>query len=360
MRLIYLPLFIFALFVLTSQKEAKVRIVHADFNLGRKINNEQLRILKGNVHVIKDSIQMFCDSALYFDTKDKLELLGRVLINNGKRKLQAKKIIYFPDQDLAECIGYVRVGSKDDSLFAHKLIYNLKRDEGTATDSVFMLNKKEQVTITGETGYYSKDAKYFRVIKNAHFIQQDTTQDDSFQVYSHKIEYYGDSLNQAVASDSVIITQGDFKAKADTARYFKETELAWLNGNPIVWVENSELTGKRIKAVFDSSKIENIYIYEDARAKTLNDSVNNEYNVLTGKTIQFFVTNNKPQLIIARDNATSIYYLAEGADQGSNFSTSDSIYVFFKEGKLDSIEIIGGAEGIYYPDSYKGKKKFGN
>jgi len=75
--------------------------------------------------------------------------------------------------------------------------------------------------------------------------------------------------------------------------------------------------------------------------------------------LNYYLLRHNPELVISRLNASSKYFLNQDADQGSNYSTSDSIYVFFKSGKLDSIEIIGGAEGIYYPDSYKGERKFG-
>ena len=102
MRLSVLPVFLFAGLILMAQStsKSKIRIIHADYNLGRKVNNEQLRILKGSVHVIKDTIQMYCDSAFYYEQRNVLELMGRVKVDNGLRTVKANKIIYFPDEDL--------------------------------------------------------------------------------------------------------------------------------------------------------------------------------------------------------------------------------------------------------------------
>jgi len=359
MRFMTIPFFLFIAIVVISQSNSKIHIIHADLNLGRMVNNEQLRILKGSVHVVKDTVHMYCDSAYYFETKNTLELLGSVIVDNGHRTIKAKKVIYFPDDNLTECIGFVRATSEEDSLFTHRLIYNLDRKEASANDSVFLWSKKEHVTITGKYGYFDETNGYFRVKTNAHFIQVDSASNDSFQVTAEKIEYYGDTLNYAFASDSVKIWQGNLKAFCDSSWYYSKTEIAWLRGNPITWFDNNELKGKEIKVKFDSSDVERLNVYGEAQAKTINDSVKNEYNLLKGKSIEFFITDNQPELVISRLNASSKYFLNQDADQGSNYSTSDSIYVFFKSGKLDSIEIIGGAEGIYYPDSYKGERKFG-
>ena len=71
MRLSAVPVLIFSGLMLLSlyQSKSKIRIIHADFNLGRKVQNEQLRILRGSVHVVKDTVQMYCDSAYYYEQR---------------------------------------------------------------------------------------------------------------------------------------------------------------------------------------------------------------------------------------------------------------------------------------------------
>ncbi len=359
MRFLTIPFLLFIAIIIISQSNSKIRIIHADLNLGRKVGNEQIRILKGSVHVVKDTLHMFCDSAYFYESRNTLELLGNVVVDNGYRIIKAKKIIYFPDDDLTECTGSVRASSKTDSLFTHRLIYNLSKKETSAYDSVYLWNKNNNVFITGKNGFFDETANYFRVKDNSYFLQVDSATNDSFQVLAQKIEYFGDTLNYAYAVDSVTIWQGKLKAVCDTSWYYSDSEVAWLRGKPITWFENNELKGTEIKVTFDSSKVERLNVFGEAQAITMNDSVKNEYNLLKGKTIEFFIKESQPELVISRLNASSKYFLSQEADQGSNYSTSDSIYVFFKSGELDSIEIIGGAEGIYYPDSYKGERKFG-
>lgn len=359
MKLKLTVLFLFLAIIIFAQSESKIRIIHADLNLGRKVNDEQLRILKGSVHVLKDTINMYCDSAFYYEDRDKIELMGNVHIDNGVRKLFAKKIDYYPEADLAECFWNVKVSGPDDSLFSQRLVYNLKTEEASATTDVYIWSKPDDAIILGDKAYFNNTDNYFRVSGNSHFIQLDSTLKDSFQVRAIKLEYFSDTLKYIVATDSVKITKGNFKAFSDTAWYYLKSEIAWLRGKPIVWVDNSELTGNQIKAEFDSTEIKNIHIYENAFAKTLNDSAKNEYNILKGRSIELLLKDEKPNLIIARKNASSTYYLIEDSEKGINHSTSDSIFVYFKAGELDSIEIIGGAEGTYFPESYKGAKTFG-
>lgn len=358
MKFLTPALFIFLWLIILANTQSKLHIIHSDYNIGRKVNGQQLRILKGSVHVRKDTVNMFCDSAYFFETRNVLELMGRVIVINGKRKIQARKIIYFPDENVTECLGNVRASSPDDSLYTKRLLYNLKVKEATANQEVFLLSKNDNVIITGQNGYFNDAANYLKISQNSYLMQIDTAKNDTFQVWSKTLEYYGDTLNYAKAIDSVIIKQNNFTAHCDTAWYYSKLERSLLRGKPQVWFDKSELTGDFIDAEFDSSALKHIDIRGNARAKTLHDSARSEYNIITGKKLEFFIKDKNPSLIIGRDNASSIYYIDQENDSGSNYSTSDSIFVYFKEGELDSIRIVGGAQGTYYPDIYKGEKSF--
>ncbi|MEJ2543944.1 MAG: hypothetical protein P8Y99_07735, partial [Calditrichaceae bacterium] len=161
-------------------------------------------------------------------------------------------------------------------------------------------------------------------------------------------------------TDSVTILQGALRAICDSAVYETESELVSLFFKPFAWYEDNKLSGKFMEAQFDSLKLKEIIVTEEAKAVSLVDSISKKENILTGNKIHFTIENNKPKLVIATNNATSIYYLQteEKKDQGCNYATSDTIQVYFAEGKLDSIAIKGGSEGIYYPEEYKGKKVF--
>jgi lipopolysaccharide export system protein LptA len=360
MRNLIIILLLFSAFLLLAQSKSKIRIIHSDYNIGRKVHGEQLRILKGSVHVTRDTINMHCDSAYFYEARNVLELMGKVIIINGQRTIKAHRIIYYPDDNITECLGNVRATSPGDSLFTQRLVYNLRDEDATATKDVFLYSKTDKAIITGEKGYFDNKLKYARVTENSYLFQIDTTSSDTFQVWANSLEYYGDTLNFACATGNVKLKQGNFTALCDTAWYYSKKEVSLLRGNPHVWFDNSELVGDYIDASFDSTALKHIDVKGNAIAKTLNDSLKGEYNIITGKNLEFFIEEKKPVRIIARNNASSIYYIEQDNDSGSNYSTSDSIFVYFREGELDSIRIIGGAQGTYYPDSFKGEKSFDN
>ena len=233
MRLLLIPVFIFLAIILIAQKESKLKIIHADYNLGRKVNDKQLRILKGSVHIVKDTIQMYCDSAYYYEDVNRLELLSRVRIINGKRTIKSKKVIYFPDDDLIECLGNVRASSPQDSLFAHRLVYNLAKKEAITSGDIYLWSKTDKSYLTGQKGYFNEDDNYFRITENSHFVQIDSVSSDTFNIYSQILHYYGDDQNYALAIDCVQIVHSRTRQNCGTIYYESKRTKAFGSN----WIE---------------------------------------------------------------------------------------------------------------------------
>ena len=169
------------------------------------------------------------------------------------------------------------------------------------------------------------------------------------------MEYQGGESNYALATDSVAIQKGDLLATCDSARYDIVQEKIHLNINPMAWQDESEMKGSTIDLLLDSLTLTGIMITGDAQIKTISDSVSEAYDILRGKSIEVLMADKKPYLITARENASSVYLLKdEKVKQGTNVSSSDSIIIFFEAGIMDSIAIIGGAQGTFYPPDYEG------
>jgi lipopolysaccharide export system protein LptA len=338
-----------------------LELIHADKNVSREQNGRIIHEFEGNVHFRQDTLEMFCENALLYENKNMLQFTKNVLITNGHSRLRALKINYFTETKKAFCYDSVRIKTPKDSLYAEFLEYNFKTDEAEAEKNIYLYDAENTVFIRGEKGIYDPNKNHNLVRENAWFTKIDTASGDTLDITAVQLEYFGGEDKRAVATDSVVILQGALKAVCDSAVYHTDTELVSLFGSPFAWYEDNKLSGVSMQAQFDSLKLKEIIVFENARAVSLADSVSGKENVLTGNKIQFEIEKNKPKLVTSTDNATSTYYLRnENEDQGSNYATSDTIQVYFVKGKLDSIAIIGGSEGTFYPSDYKGKKVYEN
>ena len=338
--------------------DSRLYLLHADSSLGKMVDGEKVRYLVGHVRARQDTINIFCDRLVYYEKSDIAEFNGNVLIDDSHHKLWADKILYYTETRTANCTGRVRISGENDSLYAERFIYQFRGGSAWAEENLFIWDKQNNARIKGDAGDYIADSQESHIRGNAHFEHHEPGQADTLIITSKNMAYFGIEPKRAIAVDSVRIIKGGVRAACDSATYFTTDELVTLRGNPVAWQGDSEMTGLKIDFTLDSLKIDEIFLFEKAQIKSLADSVENTFNILKGKTIQVSMVGGTPDKVVARRNAISVYQIEENKiNQGTNSASSDSIIVFFKTGELDSISIIGGTEGTFYPADWKGEVK---
>jgi len=349
------------IFLISSQllaSDGRLYLFHADSSLGKIVNGEKVRYLVGSVEAYQDTLRMFCDHAVFYEDRNIAEFTGNVLIDDSHHKLWADKIIYHTDSRTANCMGHVRISGINDSLYAEKFIYQFRDRNAWAEKNLYIWDKQNNAYVRGDAGEYKAERKESYVRGNAYFQHQQQNQPDTLIITSKKMAYYGAEPNRAIAEDSVRVFKGNVRASCDSAAYFVSDERVTMRINPVAWQGENEMTGMKIDFTLDSLKINEIFLYEKAQIKSLADTLNDKYNLLKGKMIQVSLKDGVPAKIIARRNAISVYQIEEKkVDQGTNSASSDSIIVYFKTGEVDSISIIGGTEGTFYPADWKGEIK---
>lgn len=337
-----------------------ISLVHANITIGKLEAGQKVTIFQGNVHFRQDTLEMHCDSAVYYEKDEYADFDGNVIVLDGLRTLRADKIKYYPSEKTAYCYSNVQIVSDVDSMYAESLIYNFNTKNAKAAVDFFARDEKERVEISAESGEYIDALRRFTVEKNSLLTRVDTTSNDTLWIYAQKIEYFAVDSAKAIASDSVTIIQKELRAVSDTAVYWVDGQVIWLKHKPFARYDKNMLSGKTIKVELDSLEIRKIFSFEKAKAVETVDSLSGKFNELDAKTIELQIADNKPQQMIASGNALSRYYLRnDEGGQGMNVASADTLLLFFSDGELDSLQIIGGSEGVYYPENYHGEKKIG-
>jgi hypothetical protein len=180
----------------------------------------------------------------------------------------------------------------------------------------------------------------------------DSSGNDTLHIFARELTYAFGAERVAIARDSVIILRGDLKAESDSAAYLIDQQRVFLESRPKAHQKNNELTGLQIELDLTGMKLRQIWVRQEALAISIEDSLTNKVNRLTGKEIIATIADNRIRQIVAYDNARSQYFLKDkGVIQGVNSASADTIRVYFVEGEVDLIEVQGGSEGVYKPDS---------
>jgi lipopolysaccharide export system protein LptA len=335
---------------------SRLELIHADFSRGIVENNLPLRILEGNVHARQDSLEIFCNRAIYNELEKILHLTGNVRMYRGKDTLLAAEARYFETSKIAIAEGNVKIFRPRQNMRSDFMEYHYATDKIRATGNLFMNDQENSVFVTARKGEYLPESGFSYVQDDAHLLRIDTTASDTVHIYSEKMEYHFTDRRRAIARDSVKIQQGKFLAYCDSAIYLIDDDIIYLKSRPRAIQENNKMVGKEMQMILVDREIREIHVQGDAEAISIVDTFFQKENKLEGREIVMYIEDRQISKIHAISNARSYYHLKENQEnRGINVASADTIKAFIVENELDSIAVIGGAQGTYYPEDYKGK-----
>ncbi len=335
----------------SPQKPSRLQLIHADVSRGVERKGIPLRILEGHVHIQQDTLHLYCDRAIYNPTARTVVLEGNVRLQQGKTVLTAHKITYWEDTRKAIAEGNVRLTQPGRELRTPYLIYYYETDAARAEQMVTIVDDSQRVVITARRGEYRPEEHLAFVEQQAHFMQVDSTESDTLHIFAHRLAYYFRPQRVAIASQQVRVLQNNMEATCDSIIYRLEDSTAVLRVQPVARQEGNQLMGEAIMLHLTGNRVRQITVRGNkAHAVSVADSLQGWENQLDGKIIQLYLHKGQLDYLEAIQQASSLYYVEDkGKWVGKNTASADTIRVFFQEGKVDSIVVKGGAEGIYAP-----------
>lgn len=369
-----------------SQQSDLIILQNADEFAGKRLENgEDVRELTGNVRFRQGDAKVWCDKAIQFINRNEVELIGNVKIVRDTVTLTSKRGRYYGNLHKADGEGNVKLKTPHVTVYAdigtyylnekraffqrnvkvvdsssiiycEQLTYYEKQRKSEAMLNVRIVNPNDNVTMFGNYLIHSDSTRYSKMTENPRMIQIDTTEKgeiDTLAVKSLVMEAFDDSTKMTIIKDSVVIVRGGLAARSGLVKYFRQKEMIELYNNPIVWYEDNQVTGDTIFLSLEQNHLKTASIRTRAFALSQSDSAfSNRYNQLTGRMIRMTFKKNKLQETFVERNAISLYFLYnDSTGNGVNKTSGDAITIKFDDGKPNTISIVKGIEGSFYPEN---------
>ena len=160
----------------------------------------------------------------------------------------------------------------------------------------------------------------------------------------------------------------NIQVRADSLSFNETDGIMHLDGKPIAWSGEKQITGDKIEAYFDTEKefIDSLRVIGNAFAISKADSLNlkDEFNQVKGKLMTVYYTNNEISLAKVIGNAQAITYADDQNEKtkelerfGVSLSTCGTIEAEFEERKVQIISCNIGADIETYPMSLISREK---
>jgi lipopolysaccharide export system protein LptA len=295
-------------------------------------------------------------------------------------KIVSDTLVYDTENEMMYFYGPTNIYNKENTLIGNYGWYN------TETEFVYLdrratLKNKEQ-SMTADTMYYNKSTGYAKALSNV--IVEDTSykailkgeygemwrnlgkcmmtdnlraiyyeEADTLFAKADTMYVFFDTLNNEVkrikAFYNVRFFRNDIQGKCDSMHYVVSDSMIYMREKPVIWADNSQLSGDSINVKIKKEAIENLLMYPNAFV-IQEDSISG-FNQVRGKQITAFFKENELNNMFNEGNAETIYWLRDddGSLIGINFSQSSQMDIIIKNRQISNIKYYKNIKETLYP-----------
>jgi lipopolysaccharide export system protein LptA len=327
-------------------------------------NERKTRSVTG-ISLDDQKIILEADSGEYYFNDDKAFFQSHVVLYDSTTTMFANELTYFQKEDRAVAVGNVKIVDKSNVITSDTLEHFRKTKVSFADGDVKIRSLENNTTIFGQHLEDYPETKYTLIKEYPVLIQIDTSfttdstlQLDTLIIKAETMEAFRDSSNTFKAIDSVKILRGEFASVNDFTLYLRSDgkiitrKISDESNQPVLWQENSQLTGDSVTIYIKDKKINQLDVMNDAFMLSQNEDYKDRFDQTSADTIKLFFSNSKIKKVEFLGDVRSIYYLYEDSTaNGLNKSSAMSATIHFDNNEVSKVKLYGKPTSEYHPEN---------
>lgn len=345
---------------------------------GYYYGNERKAQSNVGVTLYDKKVTLTADTGVYFFDLDKAIFQHRVKLVDTASTLTSKLLIYYKQQGKSIAVGNVKIIESTNIIYSDTLVHYRDTKVSIADSHVKISSEANNSIIYGNHLEDYPDSSYTMVTRDPLFIQidssyvlkKDTTatglsndttkvlQIDTLVIKSLKMEAYRDTVNIFKAEDSVRIVRGNFSSKNDFTQYFRGKgkiityKINPLAGQPVIWYENSQLTGDSVAIFLINNRIDKLEVYKTAFTLSQNEKYKSRYDQISGNKLIIHFDDVGIHETEVFGGVHSIYYLYDNNEpNGMTKSSSEYAKILFLDKRVDEVKLYSSPSSEFYPEN---------
>lgn len=322
--------------------------------------NDARAIFNGNVHVVNADYDITSDKLTYLRNTEDSFAEGNVVVTTDSAVITAEKVDFLKRQGKSLAYNNARLVSDSTIITADTLLNFSFEKRSVASGRVKIESQNNNTIVFGDHLENFELRNYTKVTGNARLIQVD--EPDTLFIYSRVMEAFRNDPEYYVATDSVETIRGDFLSKSGLSTFYADSETVSLSLNPIVWQEESQMTGDSIYADLPGKKLQTIYIkklenlpgtkYSFVISQNADQGFYDRYNQVKGTDITMHFLDEQISRVDVTGSSQSIYFTFENLKaNGVNRAEGKNMIINFDETEqVSKIMIDSDPVGQYIPE----------
>jgi lipopolysaccharide export system protein LptA len=329
-----------------------------------------------NVRLEDPQYTMATDTLLFNTESQIATFVAPTTINDGKNIIRTSSGFYDLKNGNASFGNRTRIDDKDGYTTADKMVYDKKTGMFQAEGSFIKVDSTNGLIIMSDQAFGNDSSGKYLFTRHPVLIikqEKDSVYVTADTIYAGRISdlekkdstIHRDTINKVTVYNSkkdsadrdryfqafhhVKIFSDSLQAAGDSLFYSFKDSTFKLFQTPIVWANNSQITGDTIYLFTKNKKPDHIKVFENSYVINKVDS--NFYNQIKSTRLFGYFNDGVLDSIRAKGNAESIYFVQDddSAFISVNKSRGDVIDMYFSNKQLKRVVFRNSVSGTNYP-----------
>jgi lipopolysaccharide export system protein LptA len=287
----------------------------------------------------------------YYTNSGKAFLYGASTITSKENFIYCEKGFYDTKQNISHFTKNARIEYNDREIKADSLYYDRNLGFASATNNIKITDTINHVILKGNYAEYFEKIDSAFVVKHALAITN--TNKDSLFIHGDTILTTGKPDKRILrVYHKVKFFKSDLSGKCDSIHSNEEIGLMQMFKNPVLWSNESQITGDTIKLLTDviTDKLDSLKVMQNTFIIN-RDSIG--FNQIKGRNLKGKFIENDLKFIDIIGNSEVIHFVRNESNAliGIEKSTCSEIQFILNDGKIQHSKFITHPEGETYPPS---------
>ena len=268
-----------------------------------------------NVEVYSPKYQMYTDTLYYNTGIEKMWFEGPTTIVNQENVLEGKHGYYLVNEDQVYLDRRPYMHNDKQQLWSDSIFYDRSLGFAQAFSRVDMIDTSYKVVMCGDYVEMWEDQGFSYATDSAYAISYEGG--DSLYIHGDTLFMYFDKekeeAEKLIARRNVRFFKSDMQGKCDTLTYLMADSTIRMRVAPILWAEDSQLSGTDIDIKLKDNKVE--WVLQKGNAFIISQDSIEGFNQIKGADITSkFRNGNIHRVNVDGEQAETIYWIRD--DQG--------------------------------------------
>lgn len=342
------------------------------------LGNHQLAEIEKNVRFKHNEMNLTSVQLRYNFEHHKGFFDKKAVINEKNKSLKSNQGIYYASTEKFDFYKNVVIETEEENLRSDTLYYWLQNEYAVFKSNGSIENNK--INVKAQSGWVNqKNGKAFlndnvQIInlENNSILRADTCY--LFNEMNHSISYGNTLLSVPLNEDTLYLTadtllqkkktegnllqaypRANFKSVdmvgfCDSLSYSTKEENLFLNKEPVIWLDQFQLTSDSIRIILNKDLIKMAFLNKSAFITSEVDS--NSFNQISGENMKVHFHENELSDIEVIGNGESIYYVEDeekGEAVGVNKIICSNMNITIKNKQIENINFYKEPDAMLYP-----------